>query len=276
MIRCFRSYSCTAIKSTPCCSRFVSFVLCFVRLLFSFLRCGDGIIQGKQREVSERSMRPVKLALHKLRIAIGCDKETAATTTTTSTATTSDNKRKSSHVSDDSEEIDDEDVAEFDESVNSDVPRSQSRRRRVGGGRRGVKQVYWTEDEDKIIKDAHPLLGSKWSQYVPLLSGRTVLAIECRWRKIKSALENEQRDDGSDDDDDDNDDMSRPAKKIKYGNSSGIAWTAGEDAIVKEMYARGCLNAEIAQCLPGRTVGSVNKRVGVLRREGVVTQRMLR
>ena len=52
----------------------------------------------------------------------------------------------------------------------------------------------------------------------------------------------------------------------------GTAWTAAEDALVKEMCERGCSNADIARCLPGRTEMAVKYRASLLRRSGKLTR----
>ena len=46
----------------------------------------------------------------------------------------------------------------------------------------------------------------------------------------------------------------------------GTAWTAAEDALLKEMCERGCSTGEITQSLPGRTASAVEGRVHKLRR----------
>ena len=59
---------------------------------------------------------------------------------------------------------------------------------------------------------------------------------------------------------------------VNIDTVKGTAWTAPEDALVKEMCERGCSNADIARCLPGRTEKAVHHRVGMLRRRGELTR----
>ena len=49
----------------------------------------------------------------------------------------------------------------------------------------------WSEDEDKILMDNHKELGSKWSDYMTLLPGRTSQAIKIRWRRLRLMRSNE-------------------------------------------------------------------------------------
>ena len=59
-----------------------------------------------------------------------------------------------------------------------------SGRSREGGSR-------WSGDEDKILMDNHKELGSKWSDYMTLLPGRTSQAIKIRWRRLRLMRSNE-------------------------------------------------------------------------------------
>ena len=59
------------------------------------------------------------------------------------------------------------------------------------GGRSREGGSRWSEDEDKILMDNHKELGSKWSDYMTLLPGRTSKAIKIRWRRLRLMRSNE-------------------------------------------------------------------------------------
>ncbi|CAN7059208.1 unnamed protein product [Brassica rapa subsp. trilocularis] len=54
--------------------------------------------------------------------------------------------------------------------------------------RHGIKKSAWTEEEDRILVEAHKVFGNKWAKIALKLCGRTENAIKNRWNGTKRRM----------------------------------------------------------------------------------------
>ncbi|KAF3582810.1 hypothetical protein DY000_02033734, partial [Brassica cretica] len=62
--------------------------------------------------------------------------------------------------------------------------------------RHGIKKSAWTEEEDRILVEAHKVFGNKWGKIALKLCGRTENAIKNRWNDCTKDDDHENAFDG--------------------------------------------------------------------------------
>ena len=100
------------------------------------------------------------------------------------------------------------------------------------------KHKHWTSEDDALVLENY---GSKGTKVIAKQIGRTMKAVRVRFALLSKKAPVVSK-------------KAAPVKK-QTGNS-GEPWTAKEDAVLRQMYARGTDRKEVAIAL-GRTVGAV-------------------